>query len=169
MSREVPLTQGKAAIVDDEDFDWLSQYKWVYHKGYAVRSATISKGRRKHVYMHRLINNTPEGKLTDHINGNSLDNRRKNLRSATNAENGRNRKVSSNNTSGYKGVRKFNNGKWITTIRYNGRRIYIGLFKDKHEAAKAYNEKALELFGVYARLNEINRDSLQEGVRANAI
>ena len=94
--------------------------------------------------------------LCDHINGNGLDNRRNNLRTCTNAENLQNRPKQKNNTSGFKGV--FLNkltGKWEARIYSRKTRTYIGLYKNKIDAANAYNEKATELFGEFARLNKI--------------
>ena len=90
----------------------------------------------------------------DHINGNPLDNRKSNLRICTNAENQRNRGVNKNNTSGYKGVCwAKQNKKWKARIKHNGKLIHLGYYKDKEEAARAYDKKAKELHGEYAYLN----------------
>jgi len=152
----IKLTQRKYATVDDEDFAYLNQWKWFYHDGYVLRNLKRIKGKnQKKISMHRLIAQTPNDMYTDHINGNGLDNRRNNLRICTNQQNGMNRKVNINNTSGYKGVSWHKKGKkWQVQIKAE-KFLYLGLFKSKIQAAKAYNQKALKLFGEYANLNEL--------------
>lgn len=156
MSFEIALTRDEVTIVDDDDFERLSQWLWYCAgEGYAVRNQTI-EGKNTLILMHRDIMNAPEGVQVDHINGNKLDNRKENLRLCTIAENSRNRSTQKNNNSGYKGVVWHKpNKKWLTQIRFNGKRIHIGYFTDIHEAAKAYNEKAKELFGEFASINQI--------------
>lgn len=106
--------------------------------------------------LHRLIMNAPKGMSIDHINGDKSDNRKSNLRICTNSENLRNRGSQSNNTSGYKGVSWSKElKKWRTQICINKKHIHVGLFKDKIEAAKAYNEAAIKYHGEFAKLNEI--------------
>lgn len=145
----IKLTQGKYAIVDDEDFKWLNQWRWYYDGRYARMNY-----KNKKIHMHRLIMNTPKGMDTDHINGNGLDNRRCNLRICTSSQNHINTKKRKNNTSGYKGVFSCQLSKnWRAQIRYNHKSIHIGNFINKIQAAKAYNQKAKELFGEFARLN----------------
>lgn len=136
------------ALVDNKDFDWLNKWNWFLNSGYAVR-----KEKGKNILMHRLILNTPEGKDSDHINMNRLDNRCENLRIATRSENMMNG-CKSNNTSGYKGVcwNKLAN-KWRVQIKLNRKNIFLGYFTNKLEAAHAYNLKAKELFGKFAYLN----------------
>lgn len=154
----ISLTQGKQAIVSDEDFENVSQFKWYYDKttGYAKRDTRID-GKRVCVYMHRFINNTDDGKLTDHINGNRIDNRRENLRSCNFTQNHANKKIESKFTSKYKGVYWHKNrDKWVSMIRIDRKGHYLGVFTDEKEAAKAYNQKAKELFGDFARLNVID-------------
>jgi len=146
----IPLSNGDFAKVDDADFEWLSQRKWYLHpKGYA---AEMSRG--KFSWMHRLINNTPAGIQTDHINGDKLDNRRENLRSCTITENNRNRPTPTKNTSGFKGVswdkRKKN---WKVDIRINNKTKYIGNFASKEDAAKAYDTAAKQYHGDFAKTN----------------
>jgi len=97
--RTIKLTQGKFAIVDDCDFEWLNQWKWHYSAGYVV-----SKMGGKNIYLHRFILQTPPKMDTDHINHNKLDNRRKNLRVATRSQNKQNTLISRANKSGFKGV-----------------------------------------------------------------
>jgi hypothetical protein len=160
----IPLTQNKVAIVDNEDYEELMKYKWHYNNGYAVRLTTIQSGnkklgikeKRKAIYMHKLINSTPDDFETDHINGITLDNRKCNLRTATNSQNQCNKKIQLNNTSGYKGVswsKRAN--KWKAQIQYNNKYIYLGYFNAAEEAAISYNNKALELFGEFAKVNII--------------
>lgn len=157
--RQVKLTQGKFALVDDEDFDWINQWNWHYNKaGYAVRNKLVNK-KWIGYKMHILINNTPNNLQTDHINGNRLDNQRANLRSCTAQENAKNRKKNSNSPSPYKGVLWWEYygrpGKWTATIRHNKKDYFIGVYKTSIEAAVAYNAKAVELHGEFAKLNEV--------------
>ena len=100
--------------------------------------------------------NTPEGMETDHINGNGLDNRRENLRICSAAENRRNHKMLSTNTSGYNGVSKTSFGNWHTCISVKGKTIHLGTYKEIEKAALAYNMAAKEYFGEFANLNIIN-------------
>lgn len=158
--KEIQLTNGYKAIVDDEDFDYLSKFKWYAHfnqygKIYA-RRAKNQKGKGKWAWMHRVIMNPPAGALIDHINGNGLDNRRSNLRTCTHAENLRNRKAPRNNTSGYRGVVWNSISKnWVAQIESSGKSIYIGRFDDIVEAAIAYDEKARELWGEFYSMPNI--------------
>src|SRR4030066_2184242 len=111
--KEIKLTRGKVAIVDDEDYEWINQWKWHCNgQGYAERHCDIP-GKRTMIKMHRLILNTPNGMETDHINHNRLDNRKSNLRVRTRSQNAINTPIRSSNTSGKKGVDwKKNVGKW---------------------------------------------------------
>lgn len=162
--KTIKLTRGKVAIVDDELFDYLNQWKWFcINNGYAVRSTQNSAGKRCVIQMHRLILNTPKGLYTDHINGNKLDNRIQNLRVSSRAENMRNRFKFSNNKSGYKGVSwKKKNKKWVAQIKHENKVIYLGLFTSVIEAAQAYNSAAIKLQGSFAKLNIIEKDSSDE-------
>lgn len=149
--KEIPLTQGKFAIVDDEDFDRLYKWRWTYAKtGYAVRHDINDS--TKTFYMHREIMNTAPGMETDHINHNCLDNRKINLRICTHCENQHNRRLSKNNTSGYIGINLLK-GKWQARIRADRDRLFLGLFTSPEEAALAYDKKARELFGEFAHIN----------------
>lgn len=164
---EIPLTQGQVTIVDEIDYEYVSQFKWssaYMPKGdvyYSVRYVTHQeiKGRAKRIWMHhdifkRIIGGTiPKGFLIDHIDGNSLNNRRSNLRLATRQENNRNRKKSKNNTSGYKGVcfDKYKK-KWVATIGVDGKVIWLGRFKTPELAYEAYCEAAIKYHGEFARL-----------------
>lgn len=121
-------------MVDDEDFEWLNQWKWnLSTSGYARRTQHIETKFKKHisriVWMHRIINKTPKGLITDHRNQDRLDNTRKNLRTANKSLNGINRGKQKNNSSGYKGVywhRKAN--RWMADITIKGKYIYLGLY-----------------------------------------
>ena len=159
MSKTIPLTQGKVAIVDDEDYEELSKYKWCVHKEHEYWYAVCTVNNKKNkgmTKMHRAILGFPEGKQIDHINHNGLDNRKENLRVCTHAENLYNRKKSKNNTSGLKGVsHRMRNRlhKWEASIKHCQKTIYLGCFTDKNDAGRAYDKKARELFGEYAVLN----------------
>jgi hypothetical protein len=149
------LTQGRAALVDDADYLLLSRHKWHYHRsGYAARSEYIGTGRKDNrfrtVYMHRVIIDAPPGAVVDHINGDRLDNRRVNLRLCTAAENARNMRVEG--AIPYKGV-SLDRGRFRASITHEGRIIKIGRFDDAVAAARAYDDRARELFGEFARLN----------------
>jgi len=148
------LTQGRVAIVDDEDFERLSRWKWHYDKGYAVRMSSALLGRRKPILMHREILNTPEEMETDHVNGDGLDNRHENLRVCIHAENQHNSQKSRANTSGYKGVSFCkSHQKWCAFIGINGKVKFLGGFIDVLDAAYAYDNAARNLFGDFARTN----------------
>lgn len=158
--KRISLSQGKFALVDDEDFEFLSQWKWSFHKGYAVRTVSRIKNGKlvsKHAYMHREVNETPDGFITDHINGNKLDNRRANLRSCTSSQNAGNRKVGFG-VSKYKGVSWDNkNKKWKSTVKFLGKSIHLGFFLYEGEAAEAYNKAAVKYFGEFANLNLVRK------------
>jgi hypothetical protein len=160
--RKIPLTQGKFAIVDVCDYVYLMQWKWHYQKqrsskGYAARTDRTS-GQRT-VRMHRVILEQMGYKNfthSDHQNRNKLDNRRGNLRSATDSQNQHNQGTRRNNTSGYKGVCWHKRDKkWQARICVNGKYIYLGYYDDSKEAALAYNEAALKYHGEFAALNEV--------------
>lgn len=147
------LTRGEYAIIDNEDFEWLNQWKWFFDGKYAGRR---NKTGDREIYMHRLINNTPEGFETDHINGNKLDNRRENLRTVTHQQNIFNRSRLPNNTSGYIGVsydatttNKYK--KWLARIKLNYKLINLGRYLTPEEASNAYNQAAKQYFGEFRR------------------
>lgn len=154
--KTIPLTKGYEAIVDDADYDFLMQWKWhalVSGRGVYAERCERPKGQKvSHIMMHRVINKTPDGMDTDHDNGNTLDNRRHNLRSATRAQNMWNRKPNSKGASKYKGVAWHKqHRKWIVAIQHNKKRLFVGLFTNEQEAATAYANKAAELRGEFHR------------------
>ena len=156
--KRIPLTQGKFAIVDDEDYEWLMQWKWhankIGHTCYARRRA-IKNGKVTYIYMHREIAKTPKNLQADHVNGNGSDNRKFNIRNCTHQQNLQNMQTSTG-TSQYKGVTWYKRDKtWQAEIRQNSKGIFLGRFSTEIEAAKAYNKKAKELFGEYANPNII--------------
>jgi len=148
--RYIPLAEGKHAIVDAADFEWLSQYRWhVCRRGYQFYAWRWCNGHR--LLMHREIMKTPPGMVVDHINGNGLDQRRRNMRNCTQEQNLHNAGPRGG-VSGFKGVYRYGN-RWCAQIEYHGEKIIIGVFDDPVEAAKARDRKAAELFGEYAWLN----------------
>lgn len=149
--RTIPLTKNMNALVDDDDYEWLSQRKWCSSKGYAVR---YDGQRRKMLPMHREILNAPDGMDVDHINGDRLDNRRANLRVCPHRQNIRNQKPRVGGTSRYKGVYWCSTyRKWRVQIMSDKKRIHVGAFDDEEQAARAYDVAALEHHGEFARLN----------------
>jgi len=156
--KEIPLTQGKVAIVDDADYPWLCQYKWwAVNRGYKYWVAEGRHEKRK-TYMHRLIMNAKKKNDVDHINGDTLDNRRMNLRECNRSENNMNQHAIRKGTSTYKGVSLCNckyklRKPWIAAITLNTRSHHIGYFATEEEAARAYDAKAKEMFKQYARPN----------------
>ena len=153
----------KQAIVDPEDFEYLNQFKWwLNDSGYAIYTQCFKKEsgwRSRKLRMHRILLKVLKGQQIDHVNGNRLDNRKSNLRICTQSQNTKNRIKSTKNTSGYKGVWFKKDGKrlkrWVADIKVDYKKISLGLFLTKEEAARAYNEAAKQYFGEFARLNNV--------------
>lgn len=153
----IPLTCGRFAAVDSGAYEKLSEFKWHYHQGYASRQVfnESCKSKKRPLRMHRVINGTPDGLDTDHIDGNTLDNRRSNLRNATRAQNCHNAKVSKNNLLGVKGVgmgRRAKGRPYYAQIYANGGNRHLGYFATIEEASKAYTEAARKYRGEFARV-----------------
>lgn len=162
----IPLTQGKFAQVDDEDYDFLMQWKWCAvangNSTYVARSYRIS-GKTIKVLMHRLILGLTDPKIfCDHKDINGLNNKKSNLRQCTHEENIRNRGIQANNTTGFKGVSLITSKYkdkvylyWAARIKISGKCQHLGMFKTKEEAALVYNKHALSNYGEFANLNVV--------------
>lgn len=150
--KEIPLTRGYVALVDDEDYDQLMKYKWLYlSTGYAARNPRNGDTSTTTILMHRQILGLNGILQVDHISCDKLDNRRSNLRVVTPHQNCFNRGKNSNNRSGHKGVCWHSIGKkWRAYINLDRKQIHLGLFDDKMEAHKAYQRAASKYHGVCA-------------------
>ena len=155
--RKIKLTQGKYALVDNEDYEWLNKWKWFYASKHGAQRSAYKLGEKPlTIRMHRQIMGCPKGKSIDHINHNPLDNRRINLRAVSGRENiintlkFRSRKF----TSKYKGVWREHN-RWRAAIRVNYKLISLGSFPLEKQAALAYNEAAKIHFKQFASLNNV--------------
>ena len=154
MAREIQLTQGRVAVVDDEDYEMLQALggRWCVSDGYAYSA--------RHGRMHRLLLSAPNGVMVDHRDGDKLNNRRSNLRLCSNSENQAN-KVKGQGISRFKGVTwqtlPSGKGYWKATITFQGRVRYLGTFQTDLEAAAAYNAAAAALFGEFAKLNDLSQ------------
>jgi len=152
--REIKLTQGRMAQIDDEDFEWLNQWKWcvqrMHNTYYAIRKQHIGN-RYITIRMHRIIMRTPSHLQVDHKDRNGLNNQRLNLRNCNNSQNQMNKK--SSGVSQYLGVSYNHKGRIKANIKGNGKIIHLGTFETEIEAAKAYDNKARELHGEFANLN----------------
>lgn len=158
--KEIKLTQGRVALVDDEDYEYLVQWKWHAHKDarrdvwYAKRNINLKNGHYKSIQMHRIIMNTKVGMEVDHIDGDGLNNQKYNLRNCFRSGNMRNRRYTGKVE--YLGVHiRKNRGTYVATIHFNKNLKYLGSFKTAEEAAIAYNKAAIEIHGEFARLNII--------------
>lgn len=147
----ITTKSGKQIIVDTDAIELLSEFTWcVGGTGYAM-----SRTKGSAVLMHRLLTGAKSGEYVDHINGNTLDNRKSNLRICRKQQNEFNTKRRSDNKSGFRGVCRARGRKFRAYIVKDGCQYSLGQFDDPVEAAKAYNSKAVELFGEFARLNQI--------------
>jgi hypothetical protein len=156
--KSIPLTQGRFAKVDDDDFERISKHKWCVSKNKHHRTEYAMRreyGRnRRSIKMHREILNAPNVVQVDHINGDGLDNRKNNLRFCNNAQNHCNKDPQRGGTSKYKGVSwEKRRGIWEAYICPSGKKIHLGYFHNEIDAAKAYDKKAIELYQNFAKPN----------------
>lgn len=150
--RRLPLTQGQVALIDDVDWERVSQFRWhavwVYNTYYA---ATTADGKR--LYLHRFLTDAPKGMEVDHINGDGLDNRRENLRLCRHRDNLRNVRRTIPSRSGYRGVIPTASGKFAARCKHFGKLLYFGTFETAEEAARVRDIEVLRLHGEFAVLN----------------
>jgi len=151
----IPLTQGKATLVDDEDFEFLNQFKWYAHKCrntyYVQRGYKKEDGKLGNIHMHRIIMDIKNNKQIDHIDHNGLNNQKSNLRICNHKQNMRN--STGFGKSKFKGI-NLQRGKYFAAhISINGKTKHLGSFKTEIEAAKKYDEAAKMYYGEFANLN----------------
>jgi hypothetical protein len=159
--KEIPLTKGLVALIDDEDFEKVSVFRWqavsnkkVYYAYHSI-AKKLPNGKKGStaIKMHRLVMGVTDPKIqVDHINGNTLDNRKENLRLCSNIENSRNRKGYCTNTSGFRGVgrdKRRNSNPWFATIVKDEKQKWLGYFNTPEEAAKAFDKAAKEIYGEF--------------------
>ncbi len=155
MSKKIEVSKGLCALVDDDDYEELNQYKWhaCKCKNTFYVNRTVSIPTKETISMHRFITNAQKGQLVDHINGDGLDNRRANLRICTRSENGQN--ISSvSGKSRFKGVYFHKkNRNWVAEYRKNGKKYHLGCFTNEDDAARAYDSSVLMAFGEFAKTN----------------
>jgi len=166
--KAIKLTQGKIAVIDDEDFEIISALKWFAHKQskantyYAERNIKLPDGKRKPIGMHILIMDPPHGHQVDHIDGDGLNNRRSNLRVCVCSQNQGNARIRKDCSSGVKGVSFSKSHKrWRARIQINRNRIGLGWHLTKAEAAKAYAVAAVMYFGEFARPETIQNGRIE--------
>lgn len=151
--KEISLTQGKTALVDDADFDLVNKHRWAARKSRHLFYAQSKIG-GKTVSLHAFLLTPPLNVDVDHIDGNGLNNQRSNLRICSHMENMANQKRHSDSKSPFKGIwRASNCDRWAAQLVFNGKKVYLGVYKNAADAALAYDKKAKELFGPFARLN----------------
>jgi len=157
--KEIKLTQGKVALIDDADFEKISSFKWKARLVRTLWYATAHVGNwreRKFIHMHNLLMNPPIGFIVDHRDHNGLNCQRSNMRLCTHAQNSKNR--SAYGASKYLGVAIRRNRDctyWIAAIQSNKKRMHLGFFKSEKEAALAYNNAAKEHHGEFSNLNNL--------------
>lgn len=155
MVMEVSLSQGRVALVSDEDYELVSQHSWYVVKKsrtmYAQRSFKKG-GRWTTQQLHRFLMSPGIGEYVDHVDGDGLNNQRENLRLCSVAENNRNVAPRIDNKSGFKGVRLCN-GRWRSEIEFEGTRKHLGMYDNPIDAAKAYDNAAMQHHGHFAWLN----------------
>lgn len=160
MSREIRLTKEQVSIVDDDDFEYLSQWKWfakwnASSRGFYACRSERRNGKSGTVWMHRQIMQAEWPTRVDHVNRQGLDNRRSNLRLATAAQNNQNARLREDSTSGIRGVNwRKDSRKWRARIAVEGKKITIGLFDKIEDAKAAYAEAARKYHGEFACIQE---------------
>lgn len=157
--KEIKLTCDKVALVDDEDFDYLNQWKWCAVKkeaGYYAQRKVQKKGIQQTFYLHREILKASKGMYVDHKDHDTLNNRKENLRICTSSQNNANKRARKNCTSKYLGVSWYKRrNRWIVQLQKNGEKMPTKLFKIETEAALYYNECAIKYHGEFANLNKV--------------
>ncbi|MHC4679486.1 MAG: AP2 domain-containing protein [Planctomycetota bacterium] len=157
--RRIPLTRGKFAVVDAEDYPRLSQYMW-FAEGTDKNCYAVRKAGGKSIKMHRDIMRASDHLVVDHIDHNGLHNRKRNLRLCTFAENCRNTRRTATSSSKYKGVHwRKRTKKWAAAIRFENKTRHLGYFDNELDAARAYDEAARRLHGDFASLNFPERNA----------
>ncbi|MBK9745777.1 MAG: HNH endonuclease [Chloroflexi bacterium] len=147
MSQQIPLTKGQFTLVDDADFEWLTQWRWrLNSKGYVIRSYR-NNGKEIVVAMHRAIMQPSPNFVVDHIDHNRINNTRPNLRLLTQQQNLMNRRLFRNNTTGFKGV-TYRDGRWRAHLEKDGIDLHLGYHADIKTAALVYDHAAVLLFGA---------------------
>lgn len=157
--REIPLTKGYVTQVSDEDYEWLIKYRWRAEKIGKYHYASTSFG-KKTVRMHRLILEISDTKIQgDHIDHNTLNNQRENLRACSHQQNNANKPKKEGTTSKYKGVHwNSKHGRWVAAIRLD-KQTGLGMFETEEAAAEAYNKEVVKRHGEFAVVNVIDWDN----------
>lgn len=151
----IPLTKGMFSVVDYEDYVEFIKRNWTTKESGGKKFYAVFRNGKDILKMHRLITNCPDGKMVDHINGDTLDNRRSNLRVCSSHENQCNQKLNSRNASGYRGVFWDNGrGKWCAKINCKGKQITAGYFESKENAATAFNFLSAKYHGEFGTYNK---------------
>lgn len=158
MTREIKISDGSYVLIDEDDYERVGKWKWSANgNGYAVRNERYAPKKYRKQYLHRFIIGAKKGQIVDHINGNTLDNRKSNLRICDLKGNARNSRGKGGRYSKYKGVTLDKvSRKWVAQIGVDGKNINLGQFETELEAAKTYNEAALKLHGDFAYINDFN-------------